>query len=120
MQSVSVIKNKTIRTWLLITAFSVIFAFVYECFSFGVYSIFMMSMPLIPFALGVMPNLITSEDMGRIYNDGVLTLMCGFTLCGILEIYGTSNVLVQIYYMVGISLIIGEVITYVIQKVITK
>ena len=45
MQSVSVIKNKTIRTWLLITAFSVIFAFVYECFSFGVYSIFMMSMP---------------------------------------------------------------------------
>lgn len=109
MQSVSVIKNKTIRTWLLITAFSVIFAFVYECFSFGVYSIFMMSMPLIPFALGVMPNLISSEDMGRIYNDGVLTLMCGFTLCGILEIYGTSSLLPPMIIAAGGLLILAGI-----------
>lgn len=86
--------------WFLITLFAAAFAFVYELFSFKVYSVFMIGMPAIPFLLGVMPCMIVNEDMGRAYNDGVLLLMAGSVLLGILEIYGTSSA----YPLIMISL----------------
>ena len=92
MQSVSAIELKSAKTWFLISLFSALFAFIYEMFSFGVYSVFMFTLPLIPFRLGVLPCMILRQDMGRIYNDGVLMMMSGFTLCGILEIYGTASI----------------------------
>lgn len=91
MPSVSVTSLKYAKVWFVIALVSTAFVFVYELFSFGVYSVFMIAMPLLPLLLGVMPCLIVKADMGRFYNDGVLFLMAGFTLLGILEIYGTFS-----------------------------
>ncbi|MBQ9825384.1 MAG: hypothetical protein IJM63_12865 [Solobacterium sp.] len=91
MRSVSATNLKYAKVWFLITLLSAIAAFVYELFSFGVYSVFMLSFPLVPLLLGVFPCLITKADMGRWYNDGVLFTMSGFALLGVLEIYGTFS-----------------------------
>lgn len=92
MQSVSAIECKSAKAWFLITVFSAVFAAVYEMFSFGVLSLFMVSLPVIPFIFGLLPCMALKEDMGRTYNDGILMMMSGCALCGILEIYGTSSI----------------------------
>lgn len=109
MQSVSATSIKSAKVWFLITLLSAVFAFVYELFSFGVYSIFMIGLPAIPFLLGVMPCMIANEDMGRFYNDGVLLLMAGSALLGILEIYGTSSAYPLLMISLGGLLLLGGI-----------
>ena len=92
MQCVSAINRKAMKIWIGIAGFSILFAFIYEMFSFGVYSIFMLSMPALPIVLGILPSILIPGEMGRLYNDGVLVLMAGFAILGVLEIYGTSSV----------------------------
>ena len=110
MQCVSVINQKVIRNWLIISVLSILFSFVYECFSFGVLSVFMLTMPLIPLLMGLLPAMIMADDLGRVYNDGVLVLMSGFTLCGILEIYGTSSVYPPLMIAIGGALVLAGII----------
>lgn len=92
MQSVSVYKGKrNALIWLGISIFCMIFAAVYEMFSFGVYSLSMILMFLYPLCLGTLMCIIFRRDMGRLWNDGVLLLTAAALIRGILEIYGTRS-----------------------------
>ena len=52
----------------------------------------------------------------RFQHFGILTLTVGCVVCGILEIYGTTNHLVRIYFIVGgMFLAIGNFM-YLLQK----
>ena len=120
---------KTAFVYLLISIFCALFGGVYEFFANGVMSFRMVYAFAIPLVGGTLPFLCMGVFGMQPYpaavligyhNCAVATFTLGTLLWGALDIYGTSNVLVQIYYMVGISLLIGEVIAYIIQKLVTK
>ena len=101
-------KDRAFRVWILITLFCALFALIYEYFSFGVYSVYMLLMPLCPLLLGALPALLNGRQLGRFWNDGVLLLSAGCLLQGILEIYGTdSSCPLGIMALGGISILLG-------------
>ena len=70
---------------------------------------------IIPFVLGVVPNLIAkktgktfleSEDAEATYKMGVLTFIFGSFLKGVFDIYGTSSVYPTLYLPVGAVLLV--------------
>lgn len=118
MQSVSVYKGKrNALVWLGISIFCMIFAAVYEYFSFGVYSASMILMFLYPLLLGALMCIIFRRDMGRLWNDGVLLLTAAAMIRGILEIYGTSSPYTFWLTVLGLLCIfLGMIRMYVILK----
>ena len=95
------------------TVFLVLFGAVYERFSHGVYSWFMLCAFAIPLLLGVIPYtllLIQSRDPGRAavtaWSSGIAALSFGSVLQGVLEIYGTTNALIAVYPIMGGTLLI--------------
>ena len=115
--STSDIKKK-IKQFLIITIITLLFSIIYEYFSFGVISKYMILAPLIPLILGILTYLLLkNEKVGYIessmYSNGVYTLLIGSILQGVLEIYGTTNKLMIIYLVVGIGLIFISLIIYI-------
>lgn len=97
--------------WLGFSVFLLIFAIIYEHFSHGVYSLWMMTMPLIPFLFGSVLCFFVYPD--RIYQDGVLALTFSFLLKGVLEIYGTKNTFTDyLLYVSVILLVTGGIMTW--------
>ena len=98
-----------------------LFGAVYEAFSHGVYSYFMIYAFAFPLVLGVVPCLVMMRcgacAPGRIatnaWNSGVATLAVGSLLIGALEIYGTTNRLVVVYPVVGLALLVAGLVRYV-------
>ena len=89
------------------------FAVIYEFFSHQVYSTFLILAFLIPLFGGVLPySLLMGSQRGKqpgvlarcFYNSGLAVLTVGFIFQGILEIYGTTNRLSLVYWIVGLSL----------------
>ncbi len=99
-----------------ITLFCIIFAFVYEMFSFGVYSMNMILMFLYPLLLGALPCLLLHKTAGRFWNDGILLLTGGSLLAGVLEIYGTSSSLTDMIRWLGIVFLALDLIIIVMKK----
>lgn len=91
--------------------FCAFFAAVYEAFSFGVYSYFMLFafvVPLLgcslPYSIMVFRNRSLPDITAlRLWNSGIASLTVGSIIQGVIEIYGTTNRLVIIYAIVGIS-----------------
>ncbi len=109
MLSVSVTKqNKSLLTWLGITVFCALFSFIYELFSFGVYSLSMISLFVWPLLLGVVPCAVFKRTTGRFWNDGVLLMISANMLKGIYEIYGTSSSFPTIMILLGIVCLFAE------------
>jgi len=105
------------KVWIGITIFTIIFAAIYEHFSFGVYSNAMIFMFVYPLLLGLAPSLIMKiKNLGRLpvfWNDGVICLTIGSLLKGVFEIYGTESSYVKFFYIIGaILLIIGGVMYF--------
>ena len=100
--------NKLFQIWTAITLFTALFAAVYEYFSFGVYSPYMIFAFLSPLLFGVIPSLLVPKVMGRGWTDGILLLTGGSILIGIFEIYGTSSVWPHRIMMAGILFMILE------------
>ena len=107
---------KTVLTYLLVSAFWAFFGSIYELFSHEVYSYFMIYAFAIPLLGGALPftviALLDVEDypgiFGRvIYHSGLATLTAGSIIRGVLDIYGTSNHLLGIYWTVGVLLALG-------------
>lgn len=102
--------------------FTAFFGGVYELFGHGVYSYYMLYAFAIPLAFGVLPNLIAAvrgtpkpnKIAYNLYNSGVATLTAGSVFEGVLEIYGTTNRLVYIYPIVGITLFWSGIIVHII------
>ena len=53
------------------------------------------------------------ESLVSLYNCGIATLTVGSIFQGVLEIYGTTNSLVNVYLVLGNMLIISAVAIYI-------
>ena len=90
-------------------AFLALFAVIYEHFSHGVYSNYMIFAFLIPLVSGVIPSIIISGTGKRFprktalaaWNSGIAALAVGSVFQGVLEIYGTTNSLIVVYPVIG-------------------
>ena len=95
--------------YLGISLFLILFGWIYEMFSHGVYSGFMMFAFTLPLLFVVLPyailhrmlkgkkNLRLSESAGAIYRSAILTATLGSLFNGVLKIYGTTNSLITVY-----------------------
>lgn len=95
--------------YLVISLLCALFGAVYEYFSHEVYSAYMIYAFAFPLVLGTfilftillihckLPDRLSLN----IYNAGVATFTVGSILEGVLEIYGTSNPLLSLYWYVG-------------------
>ena len=94
------------------TLFCVVFGEVYELFSHGVYSYGMIYAFMFPLALGVLPLMLMGilhtvypkQWILNIYHAGIATLTVGSIVSGVLEIYGTTNPLTVVYWILGTTL----------------
>lgn len=111
----------TRNCFLAATLFLLVFALIYEHFSHEVYSPFMLGAFIIPLLGGVLPYAIfcrlperfaPSVIAGYLYNSGIASLSCGSVFLGVLEIYGTTNRLGLVYWIVGFSLVVAGLICY--------
>lgn len=105
--------KKEQKVYLIISIICLIFSCIYELFSHGVYSIYMLGAFIIPLLLGALKAYFyikTNKRVGSLkndfYNAGIITLMVGFIMNGFLEIYGTTNKLIYVYLILGIFLIL--------------
>ena len=90
------------------SAFLALFGAVYEIFSHGVYSYFMIYAFAIPLVMGVLPYAILllkdkSPDNRflKLWNTAIAVLSTGSVFAGVLAIYGTTNSLIIVYPIVG-------------------
>lgn len=97
-------------TYLGAALFCGIFSLVYEHFSHGVYSGFMVFLFLFPLAGGALPfgaiRLMGARCFpGRLalnlYHSGIAALTVGSCLQGVLEIYGTTSPYMPVYWIAG-------------------
>lgn len=116
--------EKIVFAYLLATIFCAAFGAVYEWFSHGVFSYYMLYAFLIPLLGGVIPfyyllyfqGKIPGHTARRFQHFGVSTLTVGCILCGVLEIYGTTNRLTIVYFIIGgIFVLLGNFM-YLLQK----
>ena len=107
--------------YILVTVFCAFFGAVYEHFSFGVYSNFMIYAFAFPLLLGVLPFgllqagrkraevlewIVSHPMMLKLWHTGAAVLTVGSLFKGILEIYGTVNALTPVYWFAGGVLLI--------------
>ena len=116
------------RTSLIYLAISAGLAFagaIYEIFSHGVYSYFMIYAFAITLIGGALPYMLSyiGSLTGRfaqlrallgsagegLYHAGIATLTVGSIMKGVLDIYGTTNRLTMVYPVIGAILIIAAV-----------
>ena len=100
--------SAVIRAYLMTTVGCVFFGAVYELFSHGVWSCFMICAFAFPLLLGAIPFFLLRKRgksfPGRaadLIHAGVAALTVGSILQGALEIYGTSNPLTLAHWAVG-------------------
>lgn len=102
---------RTARNYLFLTVLCASFGAVYEHFSFGVYSWFMLYAFAVPLLLGCLPFLLLGlRDSSaalppplsrKLWHAGTAALTTGCIFRGILEIYGTASELTKYYWLAG-------------------
>ena len=110
--------------YLVISLFVLAFSLIYEAFSHEVYSKFMLLAFCIPLVLGTgvtsifikTKNKFPTRAEVNLYNAGVATLTVGSIFMGVLEIYGTTNLKVYSYLIVGFFLIVLSTVLYIKRK----
>lgn len=101
-------------TYLVVTAFVAIFGGVYEAFSHGIWSGCMVYAFAFPLGLGALPfswkalkkRPLPSRWCLRFHHASVATLTVGSIMEGVHRIYGATNRLTLLYWIVGIALLI--------------
>ena len=104
------------------SVFVLIFGIIYEMFSHGVisyYMIFAFLIPLINFLINT--NFISSNiKINKLSKNLFSMSICSFTFLsiikGVLDIYGTTNNLIFIYLIVGLILLVTSIILFVKTK----
>lgn len=108
--------RRTALVYLLVTVFVALFGGVYELFGHGVYSYFMLYAFAFPLVGGVLPYLVTPRYPGRraryCCHSGIATLTVGSLIQGVLEIYGTTNVLTRAYWLLGAILTLAGILLW--------
>lgn len=114
---------KTAFMYVLVTLFCALFGAVYECFSHEVYSYFMLyafAFPLVSAGifLGISLKPLKKSPGSaalNLYHSGIATLTVGSIMRGVLDIYGTTNRLVNIYWVAGALLVVCAVCMCILQ-----
>ena len=104
--------------YLIIAIFCAAFGAIYELFSHEVYSFFMLYAFAFPLCGGVLPYLLYAlsgkplpHPWDRLLGHaGIAALTVGSIVTGVLEIYGTTNLLTRAYWVVGAVLFLGFVL----------
>lgn len=107
------IKKEQTRFYIY-TLSCIIFSFIYEIFSHGVLSYFMILSFIFPL-IGLIEIIILKKiniKSHSLFKSSLLTFTLYFILKGILEIYGTTNKLITIYLILGFSLLIISMYYY--------
>lgn len=107
-----------IKKYLIISIITLIISLIYELFSHGVYSKSMLLSFLIPLLMGsFMYYIIYSHKKrfvydlpSKIYNSSIITFLLYLFINGILEIYGTTNNILDIYLYLGFILLIISIL----------
>ena len=100
----------------LAAAFTAVFGMVYEHFSFGVYSPFMLYAFMAPLLLGVIPFLLLALRRGiprpgaGFWHCGVAAVTVGYIFQGIIAIYGTDSPFTWGYWIAGATLLLAGVV----------
>lgn len=88
--------------------FLALFGAIYEIFSHGVYSYFMIYAFAIPLIMGVLlytvlllKNKYPDNRFLKLWNTAIAALSIGSVFAGVLEIYGTTNSLIIVYPIAG-------------------
>lgn len=111
---------KTGFIYLFISIFCILFGAVYEYFSHEVYSYFMMYTFIFPLVGGALPfwglAFCSLPLPGRIscnlYHSGIAALTISGLFEGVLKIYGTTNRLALVYWILGAVEFLGGLILY--------
>lgn len=90
-----------------------LFGAVYEAFSHGVWSYFMVYAFAWPLVLGMLPfgvmalrkRAMPGRLVLNLWHSGVAALTVGCVMEGVLEIYGTTNQLTAVYWIVGAGML---------------
>lgn len=101
--------------YLMVSLICLVFGLVYERFGHGVFSYYMIYAFVIPLMGGVVRFRLAGRNgkpypdrrSSGLYHAGIATLTVGCLVKGILEIYGTTNRLILVYWIAGIVLCIG-------------
>ena len=107
------IKKEQARFYIY-TLSCIIFSFIYEIFSHGVLSFYMILSFIFPL-IGLIDILILKKiniKSHNLFKSSLLTFTLYFILKGILEIYGTTNKLISFYLIFGFSLLIISIYYY--------
>jgi len=116
--------NKTGFVYLLIALFCALFGAVYERFSHEVYSGYMIYAFAFPLAGGTLPYMMLSVSGCRrlpgrlslnLYNTGIATLTVGSIMQGVLDIYGTTNDLLKVYWFAGFGFTLTGLSVYILK-----
>lgn len=111
----------TARVYLGIALFCGFFSFVYEHFSHGVYSDYMVYLFLFPLVGGTLAFGILWLLGGRffperlslnLYNSGIAALTVGSCLEGVLEIYATTSDYMPVYWITGAALTASGILCF--------
>jgi len=102
------------------TIFLALLGAIYEVFSHGVYSYYMIYAFAVPLLLGVLPYtlflLFGKKYPGRaalnLWNSGIAVLSAGSVFMGVLVIYGTTNSLSIVYPIAGAILLAAGLILW--------
>ena len=107
------------RIYAVITVFVALFGAVYEFFSFGVYSVFMLYAFAVPLLMGVVPSVFLScsktppvlrEAGRRLWHDAIGVLTLGSLFTGVVRIYGTRSEWSYVYAFAGILLTVLAIV----------
>ncbi len=113
------------KIYIIVTLTCILFSIIYESFSHGVISNFMIFSFVVPLVFGVGINYmfyffkikkLPSRIQNKIYNAGIATLTIGSIMEGVLQIYGTTNSKIYVYLVVGIILLFTSIISYTFFK----
>lgn len=120
---------KIVLEYLILTIFFSLFGAIYEVFSHGVYSYRMIYAFGYPLILGLVPVLIMHFSRikkmpgtlsGQLYRCGIYTLTIGSVVKGVLEIYGTTSRLSDLYTPTGYLLILAGFLLFLIGNLLAK
>ena len=122
--------KKQIKKYFIMSIITGIISLIYELFSHGVYSNYMLLCFLIPLLLGSFMYYIINSHKKRfvyvlpskIYNSSIITLLLYSFVRGVLDIYGTTNDILNIYPYITIILIITSIVLniYLIKNKVKK
>ena len=112
------------RNYLIVALICAVVGLIYEIFSHGVWSVYMVGAFAVPLVLGALPNLIIGlaklKTPGlaaeNLYACGIATLTVGSIIKGVLEIFGTTNAILEYYWLAGAAFALLGIIFYLAQR----